>query len=106
MLDLPKGLVAYHQSGGRLEGDLGKGVPGWFQLWPLAEIDGRNKGYEVHQNIPGYTGIGSSGGGEMLALSPSGQVVAIPFIGMEAGEAVVVADSWEAFESRIKSSRA
>jgi hypothetical protein len=106
MLELPKGLVAYHRSGGRLEGDLGEGFPGWFQLWPLAEIEERNRGYETQQNVPGFMGIGSNGGGEMLAISPSGQVVAIPFIGMEAEVATLVADSWDAFESRIKSVRA
>ena len=89
-----------------MEGDLGKGFPGWFQLWPLAEFEERNRGYEVLQNVPGFTGIGSNGGGEMLALSPSGQVVAIPFIGMEAKVATIVAESWEAFESRIKSASA
>ena len=84
-----------------MEGDLGDLPPGWFQLWPLSEIEERNRGYEVRENVPGYTGIGSNGGGEMLALSPSGQVVAIPFIGMEAKEAIVVADSWDAFETQI-----
>jgi hypothetical protein len=103
---VPDGLIAYHRGGGRLEGDLGEGIPGWFQLWSLGEIEEMNRGYEVQQNVPGYTGFGSNGGLEMLAFSPDGKVVAIPFIGMEAEEAILVADSWDAFERRIKSSGA
>jgi len=103
MKALPDELVRYHQAGGVLEGDLGEGFPGWFQLWPLSEIEERNRGYEVDQQVPGYTGIGSNGGGEMIAVSPSGQVVVVPFIGMEPEAVVVVADSWDDFESRIKS---
>ena len=103
MKALPESLVEYHRSGHPLEADLGEGFPRWLQLWPLSEIEERNKGYYVDQQAPGYTGIGSNGGGEMIALSPSGQVVVVPFIGMEPEVAVVVADSWETFESRIKS---
>jgi SMI1/KNR4 family protein SUKH-1 len=102
MKALPDSLVEYHSAGRPLEADLGEGFPGWLQLWPLSEIDERNKDYDVDRQAPGYTGIGSNGGGEMIALSPSGQVVVVPFIGMEPRVAIVVADSWETFESRIK----
>ena len=103
MKALPESLIKYHKAGRPLEADLGEGLPGWLQLWPLSEIGERNQAYEVDQQAPGYTGIGSNGGGEMLALSPSGQVVVVPFVGMEPRVAIVVADSWETFESRIKS---
>jgi hypothetical protein len=106
VMELPVGLIEYHRAGGRLEGDLGDGMPGWFQLWPISEIEELNVAYEVQQNVPGYVAFGSNGGGEMLALSPAGQVVAIPFIGMEVEDAIVVADSWEAFESRLNASHA
>ncbi|SRR6266498_3595793 len=102
MKALPDSLVEYHREGRPLEADLGEGFPGWLQLWPLSEIEERNRGYDVDQQAPGYTGIGSNGGGEMIALSPSGQVVLVPFIDMEPKVAIVVADSWDAFESRIK----
>ncbi len=106
MVEIPEGLIAYHRSGGSLEGDLGEGIPGWFKLWPLVEIEELNRGYEVQENVPGYMAFGSNGGGEMLAFSPDGRVVAIPFIGMEAEEAILVAEDWDAFEKRIKSSGA
>jgi hypothetical protein len=103
MKDLPAGLVAYHRAGGPLEGDLGGYEPGWYQLWPLSKIEERNRGYLVEEQAPGYLGIGSDGGGEMIAISPSGEIVSLPFVGMEPAEAVVVAASWNEFESRIKS---
>ena len=98
---LPEGLIAYHHRGGRMEGDLGETRPGWFQLWALGDIESLNTSYEVQKNLPGFTGIGSNGGGELLAVSPTGRVVAIPSIGMEAKEAVVVAESWDALEKHI-----
>ena len=106
MNHLPEELVAYHRSGAPLEGDLGDSEPGWYQLWPLSELEERNRNYEVQQQAPGYVGIGSDGGGELIALSPTGETVVMPFIGMEPKEAVVVARSWLEFASRIKSSGA
>ena len=106
MRDLPKGLVAYHQDGGRLEGDLGEEEPGWYQLWPLADIEDSNRAYQVEEQAPGYVGIGSDGGGEMIAIAPTGEIVKLPFIGMDAKEAVYVAASWSEFENRLKSAGA
>ncbi len=41
--------------------------PGWFQVWPADQVVELNRGYEVCENLPGFFGIGSSGGGELLA---------------------------------------
>jgi hypothetical protein len=106
MKDLPAELVAYHRSGQPIEGDLGEGFPGWFQLWPLDQIEELNRAYEVGLEAPGFMGVGSNGGGEMIALSPSGQVVVIPFLDMKPADATVVAQSWGEFETLIKSKRA
>ena len=89
-----------------MEGDLGNAKPGWYQLWPLDTIEERNRGYLVEQQAPGFVGIGSDGGGEMIAISPTGEIVVLPFVGMEPGAAWSVAESWDVFESRIKSSGA
>lgn len=102
MKDLPAELVAYHRAGRPIEGDLGEGFPGWFQLWPLEKIEELNRAYGVDVEAPGFLGVGSNGGGEMIALSPVGQVVVIPFVDMEPGEAIGVAQSWSEFETRIK----
>ena len=89
MNSLPAALVAYHRAGGKLEGDLGNAKPGWYQLWPLDTIEERNRGYLVEQQAPGFVGIGSDGGGEMIAISPTGEIVVLPFVGMEHGRGVV-----------------
>jgi hypothetical protein len=106
MRELPVGFIAYHHAGRQLEGDLGEFEPGWYQLWPLADIEEFNREYLVEEQAPGYLGIGSDGGGEMIAIAPTGEIVILPFIGMEAKEARPVATSWNEFESRIRSSGA
>ena len=105
-MKLPEAFVAYHQSSGALEVVLEGADPGWYQLWPLAQLEHINRGYEVDRNAPGYVGIGSDGGGEMIALAPSGEIVIIPFIPMVLNEAIVVARSWVEFEARIRSTGA
>jgi hypothetical protein len=51
--------------------------------------------------VPGFFGIGSSGGGELLALDTRGvqpwKVVKIPFVPMTVKEAIVIVDSFFAF---------
>lgn len=57
--------------------------------------------YEVEANAPGFLGFGSSGGGEMLALDARGskpwKVVMIPFIPMQAEDAIVIAADFRVF---------
>jgi hypothetical protein len=45
---------------------------GWFQLWPLAEVESRNEQYHVAEFAPELLAFGSDGGGEMLAMLLSG----------------------------------
>ena len=90
---LPRDYLAFLSLCGGGDGELGVD-PGWFQLWPPAEVVELNQAYEVPTFIPGYTGFGSSGGGELLAFSPSGVVVMVPFIGMAASEAIEIAASF------------
>lgn len=86
-----------HADGG--EGSLGA-EPGWFQLWPASTVLALNESYEIDEYIPGYFGFGSSGGGKLLALhlgSPGDPVFMVPFIPMEASEAVMIAPSFDGF---------
>jgi hypothetical protein len=53
---------------------------------------------------PGYFGFATSGGGEMFALLPSGEVVCLPFIGMEPQVALPLASSWAEFEGMLRGS--
>jgi hypothetical protein len=58
--------------------------------------------YEVPQYAPGFFGFATSGGGEMFAISPAGEIVCLPFIGMEPAVALLIAPSWSAFEGMLR----
>ena len=72
------------------------------EFWPLGQLAGYNEECQVHTYAPGYFGFGTSGGGEMFAISPDGAVVCLPFIGMSPVEELVLAPTWSEFESLLK----
>jgi SMI1/KNR4 family protein SUKH-1 len=86
------------------EGDLGA-EPGWIAFWPAEEVIALNDGYEVAQWLPGFFGIGSNGGGELIAFDTRGgepyPVVMVPFDCMDVAEAVHIAASFESFRELI-----
>jgi hypothetical protein len=100
-MTLPPQYVSYFASDGPKEGGLSV-EPGWFQLWPLTEVERWNRKYHVSKFAPGFLGFGSSGGGEMLAFDAAGHVVMLPMVGMSADEAKLVADSWNEFIEKIE----
>jgi hypothetical protein len=77
-------------------------APYLCEFWPQAELSKYNSEYEVPLYAPGFFGFATSGGGEMFALSPSGAVVCLPFIGMEPSVASPVASSWAEFEDMLR----
>jgi hypothetical protein len=97
----PDEYVRYCTGDGPKEGGLSV-EPGWFMLWPLAEIEQLNRDYHVQELLPGFLGFGSNGGGELLAFDSRGHVFMVPFLPMEASEAKPVADSWAEFAERIE----
>ncbi|MFZ1932840.1 MAG: SMI1/KNR4 family protein [Thermoguttaceae bacterium] len=99
-MDLPEAYLAYMQSGRPVEGELSVD-PGWFQLWPVDELDELNQGYRAAEWLPKFRGFGSNGGGEMLAFDPEDRIVTIPFIPMDEKEPRLVAESWIEFETKM-----
>jgi hypothetical protein len=95
---LPPEYVEYLRIVNGGEGDLAVD-PGWFQIWPADQVVELNSAYELRKYLPGFFGIGSSGGGELLAFDarsePPWPVVMIPFIAMEEAEAEQVAPDFE-----------
>ena len=77
------------------EGALGV-APGWFQLWPAEQVPELNSAYHIPEFLPGWIGIGSNGGGELLALDRPGRVQMIPFVPMDANDAVCIAEDIQA----------
>ena len=97
---LPQEYVAFLQYSNGGEGSIGIN-PGWFQLWPAEEVIELNKGYQIDKDLPGYFGFGSNGAGELFAFEITQgepwKIVMIPFIPMEANEAITIANDFEEF---------
>jgi len=97
---LPKSYLAFLAAANGAEGNLGV-EPGWFQLWPAQEVVALNAGFELAKYLPGFTAIGSDGGGELFVLFvPAGEVSAVymvPAIGMAANTIIVVAPNFTEF---------
>jgi hypothetical protein len=63
-----------------------------YSLWEAGKVSHLNAKYEVEENLEGFIGFGTSGGGEMLAVNKkSGVVYSVPFIPMDEQEAVQIA---------------
>lgn len=98
---LPEPFLAYHAAKRPLENELNDEFLGWVRLWTVAELETMNREYEVPKYLPGFLGIGSNGGGELIAFNTQFQIVVVPVIGMSPNDAVMIADSWRDFESMI-----
>src|SRR5262245_59858416 len=99
-IELPEAYLALLRLSNGGEGPLGV-EPGWFRLWPVEEILALNRGYEVHEYLPGLFGFGSNGGGELFAFDtrrgPPWPIVMAPFIGMEKDTLVEIASDFAEF---------
>lgn len=97
---LPSEYADYLRTTNGGEGDLAA-EPGWFQMWSAENVVELNKSYEVQKFLPGFFGIGSNGGDELLAFdmrpSRSWPIVMVPFIPMHAAKARPVAPDFVSF---------
>lgn len=65
-----------------------------FDFWEADNLISLNTEYNVDEYVPGYFGIGSDGGDEMLTVElSSGKIYSIPFIPMDSKEKVFIANS-------------
>ena len=78
-MTVPAPYIGYFASDAPKEGALAV-EPGWFQLWPPAEIERLNRDYHVPEFAPGFLGFGSSGGGELLAFDSAGRIFMLPMV--------------------------
>jgi hypothetical protein len=102
MEHIPAEVLTYYQGDKPLVCELN--VQPWScEFWPVEELETYNSEYELPKYAPGFFGFATSGGGEMFAISPAGQVVCLPLIGMEPNVARTIADSWFNFEGMLRS---
>ena len=98
--DLPADHLAFLRKSDGGEGDLGV-EPGWIVLWSANELVDANRDYCVSEFMPGFFGFGSNGGGEMFAFDfhqpGKASVVMVPFIPMDADEAVLLGRTFSDF---------
>ncbi len=95
-------VLEYLRSGGRRACEL-EASPHLCEFWEEAHLERNNLEYEFPRYAPGFCGFASSGGGELLAFSPTGAVVSLPAIGMEPAVATAVAPEWHAFVAMLRS---
>jgi hypothetical protein len=100
-MPIPDDYARHFENGGQTEGSLSVD-PGWFVLWPPADVAAMNEAYDVAGYAPGFIGFGSNGGGEMLAFDGQNRVVMLPFIGMAPSEVQQVAACWADFVSKME----
>jgi hypothetical protein len=98
---VPAELLEYHWSGKPPNCEL-DASPYFCEFWSLDQLDYLNREYEVAKYAPGFFGFATSGGGEMFAISPTGAVVCLPFIGMAPCAALELAPDWAAFLFQLR----
>jgi hypothetical protein len=103
-LKLPEDYLAFLLQSNGGEGELGI-QPGWFRIWQAEEVIQAGLEYEVPKYAPGLFAFGGNGGGELLAFDTRcgipWPVVALPCIGMDAGEAMPVAAHFKDFVAQM-----
>jgi hypothetical protein len=74
-----------------------------FKLWNEGDIDEMNDNYNIVQFLPGYIGVGSNGGSEMIAIEiETGKFYSIPFIPMNISDRLLVANSMDELIKMMK----
>lgn len=103
-VDLPQDYLAFLRFSNGGDGHINI-EPGWFQIWPAEEVVESNQFFELEEELPGFFGFGSNGGGEMLAFdmrsSQPWPVVMVPFGPLEAEFAIKIADDFLSFADAI-----
>ena len=87
---LPPDYLAFLALSNGGEGELSV-EPGWFALWPAEQVATLSAAYELPRFAPGFVGIGSNGGGELLALGPGDAVYMLPAVPLDVADAVLIA---------------
>src|SRR6201989_2259514 len=89
--ELPADYKCYLQNYSKFEDNIGKV---FIALWDLESLLENNDGYMIKESLPSHLGIGSDGGGELIAIKYSNEqtyrIVLVPFIGMEEDVAIEI----------------
>jgi hypothetical protein len=101
MTHIPAELAQHLAIYGALTYELAQS-PYLCELWPSTDLEHFNQEYKVPIYAPGFTGFGTSGGGEMFAIAPDSAIVCLPFVGMEPLAAMPIASSMRGFLAMLQ----
>jgi len=77
----------------------------YFRLWDREELITLNEEYNVLEYLPGTLGIGSNGGGELIAIEKLGdkdfRIVLTPFVDLDAEFHIEIGESFIDFLVRL-----
>lgn len=96
-ITLPDDLKHFIAEHGLFEGFTRNDNPGYVELWAIEDIPKENTAIKMDLYAPRFVAFAGNGGGEVLAFDAIGAVYMIPLIGMEAEQAVKIADSFAEF---------
>src|SRR5690554_468667 len=86
---------------GFLEGELSV-EPEWYVLWRPEELEEFNRDYQLAEHAPGFLTFGGNGGGELLVVNESGEVLYMPCVGMAPDSAIKIANSLQEFKGYMQ----
>lgn len=101
-ITLPDDLKHFIAEHGLFEGFTRNYSPGYVELWAIEEIPQQNAAIEMDVYAPGFLAFAGNGGGEVLAFDATGAVYMIPLIGMEAEQAIKIADTFAKFSETFE----
>lgn len=94
---LPDDLKHFIAEHGLFEGFIHNDSPGYVELWAIEDIPKENAAIEINVYAPGFVAFAGNSGGEVIAFDATGAVYMLPLIGMEAEQAIKIADSFAEF---------
>ena len=96
-ISLPDDLNHFIAENGLFEGFTRDDSSGYVELWAIEDIPQENAAIDMGVHAPGFLAFGRNGGSEVFAFDTAGAVYMIPLIGMEAEQAVNIADPFAEF---------
>lgn len=97
-ITIPSDFKTFLKEHNGCEGSVGENA--YLVLWSIEDIVELNEAYEVNEFAPGLLLIGSNGGEQAYAYDmrfDAKPIVSVPFIGMELGEILPCANTFEEF---------
>ena len=96
-INLPDDLKHFIAEHGLFEGFTSNDSPGYVEIWAIEGIPRENKAVAMDVYAPGFLAFAGNGSGEVLAFDAVGAVYVIPLIGMDAEQAIKIAESFAEF---------